>query len=89
MDHVESLIQVAPDSTGKKLRTFQIRTVLDDGTPATVEIQAACIVGADGKVLDLVDAEWKDEVLTELKTIRATLWEMLGRMVPPGASLRS
>lgn len=88
----ESLIQVAPDSTGKKLRTLQVNIVVSDpitgvNTPATVELQVASIVDANGQILDLVDVEWKQDILNELRIIRASLWEMVGRMVLPGPPL--
>lgn len=85
----ESKVQIAPESTGPKVRTLKIGTILEDGTPATVEIQAVTISDAQGNLLEVVDPEWKASVLMELRTIRTTLWEMLGRITLPGGPLSS
>jgi hypothetical protein len=89
MSHTESKVQIAPESTGPKVRTLKVETVLGDGTTALVDIQVVSIADEFGRLMELMDPEWKEEVLTELRAIRATLWEILGRPALPGESLRA
>jgi DNA polymerase II small subunit/DNA polymerase delta subunit B len=45
---VVSYIQVAPDSTGKKVANVQLRVVAADGSEHTVEAQAVVLLDPDG-----------------------------------------
>ncbi|SRR5712691_4152046 len=67
----ESFVQVAPDSTGKKLRTFQALVQQLDGTYATVQIQAAEIVDEFGNPVSVTDqTPWQQRMLDETRAIR-------------------
>jgi len=65
----ESYIQVAPDSTGKKVRTLEMPAVQSDGTVATVEMQVAALVDANGRPLDLA-SDLQRDILRVLKQLR-------------------
>jgi uncharacterized protein (UPF0254 family) len=47
----ESVVQVAPDSTGKKIRNLQLDVIQPDGTTATVQMQVIIIADANGNLL--------------------------------------
>ena len=47
----EGFTQVAPDSTGDKIRTIEIDVVQPDTTTATVQMQVVNIADAEGNIL--------------------------------------
>ena len=74
----ENVIQVAPDSTGQKLRNLKV-TYLDPATGLQVTANMEVVVVADsfGNIIDeFVDRGWQHEVLTELRAIRILLAEI-------------
>ena len=80
----EAFVQVAPDSTGKKIRNIKIQTLLDpgDGSGAVltdVYMQVTTIVDEQGNAInDFIDYQWQREVLLELQAIRRGIESMTG-----------
>jgi len=48
-----SFVQVAPDSTGKKIRNLQLNVVQSDGSTSTVQMQVISIADANGNLMDV------------------------------------
>jgi hypothetical protein len=67
----EAFVQVAPDSTGAKIRNIRITTLVD-GVPTAVLMQAVAVSDQDGNVLG-DGAEWREQVLEQLIGIREAL----------------
>ena len=65
----ETYTQVAPNSSGNKIRNFSAEVLQPDGTIATVQMQVVSLVDAEGRSLDLVDNEWKQGMLDKLDQI--------------------
>lgn len=53
----ESVVQVAPDSTGKKIRNLQLTVLQSDGTTAVVQMQVVSLADQDGNLLELGTAD--------------------------------
>jgi len=74
----ESYVQVAPNSTGPKIRNLQLNVLQPDGTTATVQMQVVSIVDLDGRATNFGANETIDllrSLLRELTTLR----QMYGR----------
>lgn len=68
---IESVVQVAPNSTGAKIRNVSLSILQSDGTIATVMVQATSVVDADtGRALDVEGQEWRDDMIQTLRAIR-------------------
>jgi hypothetical protein len=67
----EQYVQVAPDSTGKKVRNCEITAIQQDGSIATVEMQVISIARTDGTPVDL-DGRW-DELIALVRTTNRLL----------------
>lgn len=76
MSAAESFVQVAPDSSGKKIRNLQVEVVQPDGSVATVQIQVVTMVDGDGTPVDFVDMEWKTLLLEKLDRMIVLLESM-------------
>ena len=59
----ESSIQVAPDSTGKKVRNLSVYAQQSDGTVALVQMQVVSIVDASGTPVSLDRASDFEQLL--------------------------
>jgi hypothetical protein len=67
----ESFVQVAPDSTGKKIRNLQVSLLQADGSVATVQMQVIAIADEDGNPIAFKrDLEVQQQHLDELRAIR-------------------
>jgi hypothetical protein len=80
----ESVVQVAPDSTGKKIRNLQLDIVQPDGTIATVQMQVTVQADADGRLIvanpvqgSALLSTTDDRVLDQLTQINDKLGKML------------
>ena len=69
----EAVVQVAPDSTGKKIRNLAVYALQADGTLAQVHMQVTGLVDPDGKLIDLSPAPILLEELVELQRDTHTL----------------
>jgi hypothetical protein len=58
-------VQVAPDSTGKKIHNLEITVMEGDGTTSTVEMQVISIADKSGNVLDFGNLEGALDRLNE------------------------
>ena len=65
----EAYVQVAADSTGKKIRNLEIDVLQTDGTVATVEMQVVSIANPDGSPVVWNDGIF-ESILKELRLIR-------------------
>jgi len=77
----EAYVQVAPDSSGKKVRNLQVTTVDSTGTQNTVEMQVVAIADPNGQPLDLSLPEVVDflhYICTELRMQTQILAEAFG-----------
>ena len=72
-DGLESSVQIAPDSTGKKVRTLEVEAVLQaaDGTwqTATVEMQVVSIADKSGRIVNLDMVEYFELIDEKLERI--------------------
>jgi hypothetical protein len=74
----DAYVQVAPDSSGKKVRTIEVTTYIN-GVETTVEMQVLALADDRGNVInDFMDYAWKSEVLDELKRIRRGIGKLVG-----------
>lgn len=70
MAAIESKVQIAPESSGPKIRNLRVRTIVD-GVPTDVEMQVICIADENGHIIaDFHNAQWQESVLIELRRIR-------------------
>jgi len=82
----ESYIQIAPNSTGSRIRNLRLTVLSPDVvdangqmTPFTVQMQVIALADSDGNILDFKgDTGWQEEMLTELKSIRAGIELLVG-----------
>jgi hypothetical protein len=74
----ESYVQVAPDSTGKKIRNLQMDVLQPDGTTATVQMQVTSLVDMDGRATDFGISE-TNHLLHALLREMTALRKMYGR----------
>ncbi len=69
----EGYVQVAPDSTGKKIRNLELQVYQPDGTAATVEVQVVTLMDAEGRLLSPMAVEedrcWRQQMLDALGEI--------------------
>lgn len=69
----EGYVQVAPDSTGKKIRNLELLVYQPDGTAETVEAQVVTLMSATGTLLGPMDVaedrEWRQLMLAKLEDI--------------------
>jgi len=72
----ESSIQIAPDSTGKKVRNLSVYAQQPDGTVALVQMQVVSIVDASGTPVSL-DRASDFEQLLDLTRRQNDLLQML------------
>src|SRR5437867_1101287 len=79
-DGLESSVQIAPDSTGKKVRTLEVEAVLQDtdGTwkTATVEMQVVSIADKSGRIVNLDMVEYLELIDEKLERIAAAVESM-------------
>ena len=77
----ESVVQVAPDSSGKKVRTLEVSEVQSDVTIATTEMQVVVLADSDGIPIDfstLADlVTIFGELLCEVKDMKLVLYEII------------
>jgi hypothetical protein len=78
MSAAEQYVQVAADSTGKKIRNLELSVLQPDGTIATVEMQVVAIASPDGALLHLDQAALLTEILLELRRVRMGLQLLVG-----------
>src|SRR5437879_6504245 len=80
----DAYVQVAPDSTGKKIRNLQVQAVIQqtDGSTSvqTVLMQVVSLVDAEGRVLDLDALETQWTVVEELRRVRRLLQLLASEM---------
>jgi hypothetical protein len=67
----ESYVQVAPDSTGAKIRNLEVTTYPDD-TATAVNQQVVVLADKLGRLLDN-DTAWREDTLRELRSMRELL----------------
>jgi hypothetical protein len=67
----ESYVQVAPDSTGAKIRNIEVTTYPDD-TATDVNQQVVVLADKLGRLIDN-DTSWREETLSELRSVRELL----------------
>lgn len=72
-DALEQQVQIFPDSTGKKVRTLQVTTLVD-GVETTAHMQVVAISDASGNVLrHFGDEHFNEQLLEELHALRQLL----------------
>lgn len=76
----ETYVQVAPNSTGSKIRNVEILTQQSDGTTALVEMQVVGMAGRDGYLLDLDIRETIQDLVEVQKGVRALLLLLVNEM---------
>jgi hypothetical protein len=67
----ESYVQVAPDSTGAKIRNIELTTYPDE-TATDVNQQVVVLADKVGRLLDN-DTSWREDTLRELRSVRELL----------------
>jgi hypothetical protein len=67
----ESYVQVAPDSTGAKIRNLEVTTYPDE-TATAVNQQVVVLADKVGRLIDN-DTSWREEAITELRAMRELL----------------
>jgi hypothetical protein len=83
----ETYVQVAPDSSGKKIRNLQVQLQQTDGTFATVLMQVVSIADENGNPMVVGDTlDWQMQLLDEMRAIRIGVQEILdaGAVTMPG-----
>jgi len=78
----DDLIQVTPDSTGKRVRNLSGPVTLADETRPTVYTQVVTLVDQDGDPVVPFDHKWQSDVLEELRAIRRLLAANAGQFTP-------
>ena len=76
----ESIIQVAPDSTGKKVRNIQLDVPQADGSVATVMMQVITIRNENGEPIRTSDSDTLRAIYDEIRALR----QMYGRATSQG-----
>lgn len=71
MSQQDSYVQVAPDSTGKRIRNVTFQALQADGTVITVQQQVIGLVNVDGVPVDI--GRDNDVIIQVLKDIRREL----------------
>ena len=66
----EGVVQVAPDSTGKRIRNLSMQVLQTDGTLQTVYMQVVSIVDDRGFQVEFENRDWQQKMLNELVGIR-------------------
>lgn len=79
----ESLVQVATDGAGKKVRTLSLSVVQPDGTLASVQMQVVAIVDQEGRAIDFGASETQ-RLLRALLNEMTALRKMYGRATSQG-----
>jgi TolB-like protein len=70
----ESYVQVAPDSSGKKIRNLKMSIIGADGVVSDVYCQVLSIVNEAGEPVNLsFDVGVAEDILAELKHVRQLL----------------
>jgi hypothetical protein len=67
----ESFVQVAPDSTGAKIRNIELTTYPDE-TATAVNQQVVVLADKVGRLLDN-DTSWREDTVRELRAMRELL----------------
>jgi len=62
MAGLNSYVQVAPDSTGKKIRNVELVLVKADGSEHTVEAQVIALCDPSGRLISASTTELVDEI---------------------------
>lgn len=79
----DTFTQVAPNSSGNKIRNLSLDVLQADGTISNVQMQVVIIADEYGHPLDVVDAEWKANMLDRLDDIVNLLKAMADFRVKP------
>ena len=86
---VDAVVQVAPDSTGKKIRNFQLQTLQSDGSIATVMVQATAVLDEEGNPARFADDhDLRQQTLDELRAIRVGLQLLVDYLHPEASFVR-
>jgi hypothetical protein len=89
MANSDTYVQVAPDSSGKKVRNIQVTTYVPDATTgipalATVLMQVTALADDHGNVItEFVNYEFQRQQLELLLQIRDALAELIGHPIEP------
>jgi len=71
MPVLDGFIQVAPDSSGKRVRNLQVTVQQPDGTSVTAYMQVIAIADESGNLLALTDYhDHHRQIIDELRAIR-------------------
>ena len=74
----ESFVQVAPDSTGKRIRNISLMVPQPDGTPVLTQMQVVSMVDRSGNLIDIDTAPLLEELLEVGKHTNELLAKALG-----------
>jgi hypothetical protein len=70
----ETFVQVAPDSSGQKIRNLTVTFVASDGTAHTVNMQVVSIADGSGRMMSFGPTEeLLEAILQELQHIKTLL----------------
>ena len=80
---IESYVQLAPDSTGKKVWTLEVQqrglTAAGGDSPNTVEMEVVTVRDDEGNQLELESISLLPLILAELREIRKLLADVAER----------
>ena len=86
----ESFVQVAPDSTGKKIRNVLVYALQADGSMAPVQMQAIQIMDAEGnQVLFRDEYDLQQQILDELRATRIGMQLLVDWINPSSAFVQT
>jgi hypothetical protein len=71
-----SYVQVAPDSTGKKIRNLQLNVVQPDGSTSVVQMQVISIADANGNLMAVESVRGEGLLSTTDNRVLEELTEM-------------
>jgi hypothetical protein len=81
----ESFVQVAADSTGKRIRNLSIQAVQEDGSIVTVQMQVVQIADENGNPISLTERiDLAQQLLDEARACRVGL-QLLANWLHPFA----
>jgi len=82
-----SLVQVAPDSTGKKISNLQMEVLQTDGSIATVQLQIISIADENGNPMRVVESQdVAQQMLDEMRATRIGM-QMLVEWLHPMSNM--
>lgn len=86
----EGLVQVAADSTGKKIRNIVASVLQPDGTVATVLMQVVTLVDEEGNPARFSDDhDLQQQMLDEMRAVRMGMQLLVDWMNPASSSVMS